>query len=154
MAKKTSSTKNPTLLKLKGTPFKTAAELKFHEEKILKEEWQVVQRARVRRELMKRPENKIVLVPFSNGLNAKFVSEKDERENLIRVFLTEHDAIQVELDKDLRSKDNGETIDSLVRSLVEVLLSGYLTALGLTEISSLKNKIANESVSKNTKTLF
>ena len=136
--KKRKETSNPTLLKLRGTPFKSAAELKSFEEKILREEWQNIERARVRLDLLMRSENKRVLSPLFNGLKANFVDEEVGAKHLVRVYLSAEEAIQVDIDKTLKSKDTNSSLESLIRSLIEGLMSGYLSALGLTSQTVIK----------------
>lgn len=134
LAKPNTSTKNPTLLKLKGTPFKNAGDMKFQEDKILKEEWQTVERARVRRDLLMKDQNRSILTPFLNGFGAKFVGEEMGSENLIRVYMTKEESVQVDIDHKLRSQDVSSTMEGLVKSLVDGLMAGYLTALGLKDL--------------------
>ena len=140
--KSSTPTKNATLLRLKGTPFKTAADLNAHEEQILKEEWQSIERARVRRELLSKKENKQILAPFMNGFKAKFVGATGQYENLVRVYLTDDDSIQVDIDNELKSNDINGAMESLVKSLTEGLMGGYLLALGLKSESPFKSKTA------------
>ena len=131
MAKKQSTTKNITLIRLKGTPFKTAASMKAHEDQILKEEWETVERARIRRELFKKESNQIILAPFFKGFNAKFVGNEGNHENLVKVYLTDDDGVQVDIDNQLKNIDIDRSMESLIKSLVEGFMGGYLTALGL-----------------------
>lgn len=132
MAKKTGeTTTNATLLKLKNTPFKTAADLKQQEERILREEWENVERAKQRRLLLLKEENKDVIRPFLNGFSAKFVGSNKGLENLVTVHLTADESVQIDIDEELKSKDLNGTVESLVKSLTESFVSGYLTALGL-----------------------
>ncbi len=130
MAKKSIS-QNTTLKRLTGTPFKTGSELKIAEEQILKEEWKNIERARVRRNLFKMENNKEILAPFLKGFQAKFVNENGNREQVVRVFLTDDEAIQVEIDNELRVKDYNAAIETIVKSLVEGFMGGYFKALGL-----------------------
>ena len=132
MAKKTGeTTTNTTLLKLKNTPFKTAADLKQQEERILREEWENVERAKQRRLLLLKEENKDVIRPFLNGFRAKFVGNNNGSENLVTVHLTADESVQIDIDEELKSKDLNGTVESLVKSLTESFVNGYLTALGL-----------------------
>ena len=50
-------TTNTTLMRLKNTPFESATAMKAEEQRILKQEWENVERARVRRVLLKKEEN-------------------------------------------------------------------------------------------------
>ena len=135
MAKKKEQTTNTTLLRLKNTPFKTASELKQHEERILREEWENVERARQRRILLQKDENKEVIGPFLKGFKAKFVGNGDNSDNLVRVYLAADESIQIDIDDELKSKDVNGAVESLVKSLTESFVNGYLTALGLKDES-------------------
>ena len=135
MAKKKEQTTNTTLLRLKNTPFKTASELKQHEERILREEWENVERARQRRILLQKDENKEVIGPFLKGFKAKFVGGGDNSDNLVRVYLAADESIQIDIDDELKSKDVNGAVESLVKSLTESFVNGYLTALGLKDES-------------------
>lgn len=131
LAKKT--TTNTTLLRLKNTPFSSASEMKVEEERLLKEEWENVERARVRRLLLKKDENQDVIAPFIKGFQAKFIG--DANENLVRVHLTKDDAVQIDIDDELKSADKSGVVESLVKSLTESFMSGYLSAIGLKDDS-------------------
>ena len=144
LAKNTKITTNTTLLKLRGTPFKNASDLKASEEQILREEWQSIERARIRRELLMKEENKKILAPFLSGFKAKFTGTSSPHENLVRVYLADDDSIHVDIDDALKSKDINGTMESLVRSLVEGLMGGYLLALGLKQ-SGLTNEKNSKS---------
>lgn len=132
LAKKT--TTNTTLLRLKNTPFSSASEMKVEEERLLKEEWENVERARVRRLLLKKDENQDVIAPFIKGFQARFIGD-DANENLVRVHLTKDDAIQIDIDDELKSADKSGVVESLVKSLTESFMSGYLSAIGLKDDS-------------------
>lgn len=133
MAKKKESTTNTTLLRLKNTPFKSAAELKQHEERILREEWENVERAKQRRTLLQKEENKDIMGPFLKGFKAKFVGDNQDVDSLVKVYLTHDESVQIEIDDELKSKDVNGTVESLVKSMTESFVNGYLTALGLKE---------------------
>ena len=129
--KKTTTTTNSTLLRLKGTPFRKASEMKAHEEQILTEEWTSIERARVRRELLMREENRKIIAPFTKGFSAKFIGADGSHENLVRVYMTDDEAVQVEIDHQLKSDDINATMESLVKSMTESFMNGYLATLGL-----------------------
>ena len=130
MGKKSTST-NVTLKRLNGTPFKTGSALKLAEDKILREEWKYVERARVRRSLFRMENNKEILAPFLNGFQVKFVSDSEKKEQVVRVYLTEDEAVQVEVDHELKVRDYNASVESLVKSLIEGFMGGYFKALGL-----------------------
>lgn len=81
-------TTNTTLLRLKNTPFESSSEMKAEEKRLLKQEWENVERARVRRLLFLKDENRDIISPFIKGFQAKFVG-KDEQENVVRIFLND-----------------------------------------------------------------
>lgn len=136
MPKRNMTTTNTTLLRLKNTPFKTAGEMKSHEDRILREEWEIIERAKQRRRLLKKEENAEVIAPFTNGFAAKFIGN-EEVGNLVRVYLTEKDLVQVDIDESLKTKDAAATVECLVKSLSESFMNGYLSALGLKDESLL-----------------
>lgn len=136
MAKNT--TTNTTLLRLKNTPFENATDLKNEEKKILKQEWENVERARVRRLLLLKEENKEIVSPFLKGFQAKFVG-KDDSENVVRIYLNEQEQVQIEVDSEMKEEGTGEAIEGLVKSLSESFMNGYLTALGLKEDNLFKS---------------
>lgn len=136
---KKSSSSNSTLQRLTGTPFKTGSELKNAEEQILKEEWINIESARVRRNLFKMENNKEILAPFLKGFQAKFVNESGKHEQVVKVYLTEDEAIQVEIDNDLKIKDYNAAVESIVKSLVEGFMGGYFKALGLKSDSGVED---------------
>lgn len=129
--KKAHLTTNITLLKLKGTPFKTGTELKANKERILKEEWESIERARVRHGLLLHESNRNIIAPFFDGFSAKFVGPEGQNENLVRVYFNDNRAVQVDIDNKLRIKNTAETVESLVKSLVDGFVGGYITLLGL-----------------------
>ncbi len=133
MAKRKESTTNTTLLRLKNTPFKTATELKQHEERILREEWEIVERAKQRRTLLLKDENKDVMGPFLKGFKAKFVGDNLDADSLVKVYLKSDESVQIDIDDELKSKDVNGMVESLVKSMTESFVNGYLTALGLKE---------------------
>lgn len=130
-------TTNTTLLRLKNTPFETASEMKAYEKKLLKEEWENIERARLRRLLLKKEENQEIISPFLKGFQAKFVGNEGT-ENLVRVYLTKQDEIQIDIDNELKGEDSNGVMEGLVKSLTESFMNGYLTALGLKDESLFK----------------
>lgn len=139
MGKPKKITTNSTLLRLKGTPFKTAAALKASEDVILREEWHNVERARVRHELFLRDGNQLLMNPFTKGIQARYVTATSN-DNLVHVFLTAEQSVQVNIDNEMRNKNATTAIESLVKSLVTGLMDGYLGALGLRSDPNSKDK--------------
>lgn len=148
MPKKSSKSKNTTLLKLHGTPFKTAADLKAHRERLLLEEWQTVERARIRSAYLMKPENKAILAPLFNGLFARMVEAEKTQENLIHVFLTEGRVVQVDVSRQFNRSDTDSFFESLVKSTVSGVLDSYFTVIGMITDS----QFASEVGFKNTNT--
>jgi len=136
---KQNQTTNTTLLKLKNTPFKSAGEMKAEEERVLKEEWENIERARVRRLLLKKEDYQDVIAPFVKGFQARFMSDP-ENENLVRVHLTKEDALQIDIDDQLRSEDKSGVVESLVKSVTGSFINGYLTAIGLKDDGTFQSK--------------
>lgn len=137
--KTSSTTTNTTLLRLKNTPFESASEMKSFEKKLLKEEWESIERARVRKLLLMKEENQSVIAPFLNGFQAKF--NLGNTENLVKVYLTKNDQIQIDIDNELKSDDTSGVMEALVKSLTESFMGGYLTALGLKDEALFKKSI-------------
>lgn len=125
-------TTNITLHSLKDTPFKSAGDRKREEQRITNEEWESVARARARRRLLLKDENREILSPFFNGFQAKFVG-RDESENVVKVYLTKEEQVQIEVDSEMKDNNANEAIEGLVKSISESFMNGYLTALGLKE---------------------
>ena len=131
--KRNKPTQNTTLLRLKNTPFKTAAEMKMHEDRILMEEWERIERAKQRRRLFRKEENAEVIAPFRKGWGARFVGSEDVG-NLVKVYLDDVDQVQIDIDESLKSKDAMATVDCLVRSVSQSFIKGYNSTLGLDTI--------------------
>mgnify|MGYP003373786495 FL=1 len=125
-------TTNTTLLRLKNTPFESATAMKTEEQRILKQEWENVERARVRRLLFMKDENREIVSPFLKGFQAKFVG-KDESENVVRIYLNDDEQVQIEVDSEMKEEGTSEAIEGLIKSMSESFMNGYLTALGLKE---------------------
>lgn len=145
--KRNKPTTNTTLLRLKGTPFKTASEMKVHEDRILMEEWERIERAKHRRQLFKKEENAEVLSPFQKGWGARFVGNEDVG-NLVKVYLTADDQVQIDIDDSLKSKDSSATVETLVRSISSSFIGGYLATLGLTDLKKDENIFPSPPPSK------
>ena len=141
-------TTNTTLLRLKNTPFESASEMKAEEKRLLKQEWENVERARVRRLLFLKDENKEIISPFLKGFQARFVG-KDEHENVVRIFLNDQEQVQIEVDSEMKEEGAVEAIEGLVKSLSGSFMDGYLTALGLKDQSFFK--AMNETTKKSRK---
>lgn len=130
-------TTNTTLLRLKNTPFESATEMKAEEQRILKAEWENVERAKVRRLLFQKGENREIISPFLKGFQARFVG-KDDNENVVRIFLNDQEQVQIEVDSEMKEEGTSEAIEGLVKSLSGSFMDGYLSALGLKDHSLFK----------------
>lgn len=122
--------KNTTWQKIKNSPFSSAKELKEHEDKIDREEWERITRAESRLGYFQRPESRIGRL-LSQGYKASFKSQDDEGDHSVRVFLNEENEIEIEINNDLKSEDKNGTLEALVRSLSQSFVSGYLMSVGL-----------------------
>ena len=121
--------------------------MKTHEERILREEWEAVERAKQRRRLFKKEGNAEIIAPFMNGFAAKFVGD-EATGNLVRVYLTETDQVQIDVDEQLNTKDASATVECLVKSLSISFMNGYLSALGLKDEALLPSVPATETRKK------
>lgn len=122
--------KNTTWEKIKNSPFGSAKELKEHEERIDREEWERITRAEARLGYLQRPESRIGKL-LSNGYKAGFKDEDDDTQHSVRVFLNDNNEIEIEIDSELKSEDKNGTLEALVRSLSQSFVSGYLMSVGL-----------------------
>jgi hypothetical protein len=131
------TTQNTTILRLRETPFKTAAEMNAHEERIKREEWEIIERARRRRLLLQKKEYREVIAPFTNGFGARFISADADGNlvsNLVRAYLTDKDEVQIDIDEKLNTDDASSTVTCLVKSVTESLMNSYMgTTLGMKE---------------------
>lgn len=131
------SSENTTIKRLRETPFKTAAEMNEEENRIMREEWEILERARRRRLLLKKEQFREIIAPYTNGFGARFVNASSEGtipSNLVKAYLTEKDEVQIDIDDQLNTEDAGSTLTYLVRSVTESLMNSYMgTTLGLKE---------------------
>lgn len=138
------SSENSTIIRLRETPFKTAAEMNAEENRIMREEWEILERARRRRLLFKKEQFREIVAPYTNGFGARFVQAVDAKSsanNLVKAYLTDKDEVQIDIDDKLNSEDAGSTINCLVKSVTESLMNSYMgTTLGLKEDLDLASK--------------
>ncbi len=140
-------TTNTTLLRRKNTPFESSSEMKAEEKRLLKQEWENVERARVRRLLFLKEENREIISPFIKGFQAKFVG-KDEQENVVRIFLNDKEQVQIEVDSEMKEEGASEAIEGLVRSMSESFMTGYLNALGFKDDNLFKSATVKRTSKK------
>ena len=119
------SSQNSTIIRLRDTPFKTAAEMNEQEARILREEWEILERAKRRRLLLKKEEYSEVIAPFTAGFGARFVDSTGSNEvsNLVRVYLKKNDEVQIDIDDQLNTEDSTSTVSCLVKSVTESLIN-------------------------------
>lgn len=129
MSKVKPVTKNATLLRLKNTPFENAKQLKAAEARLRAEEWESMERARLRKAYYAKPEYRGIIAPLLNGFTAKVVGGEDA--DLVRVYLTSEDRVHVEVASNVSHPEDNLAVQTLVRSLTESFMNGYFTALGL-----------------------
>ena len=131
---KKKSEKNPTRQRLEGTPFSTANELNLSQGQILKEEWEQLERARVRKELLQREEYSYIIKRFQKGLSCKFENGYND---LFRIYIDEEGATQVALDKKYKTQENSEALIGLIKSLSEAFEVNYLKAMKVLPVEEL-----------------
>lgn len=128
MKKKTKNpTLNPTRQRLEGTPFTLATDFNAAKERILKEEWEQLEHARARKQLLERDEYAYIINRFRKGLSCEFGNSNNK---LFRVFIDKDGATQVALDEKMKSGENNEVlIGILIKSLSESFEKNYLKTM-------------------------
>lgn len=134
---------NTTWQKIKNSPFGSAKELKEHEERIDREEWERITRAESRLGYLQRPESRMGKI-LSQGYKAGFKNDGDETHHSVRVFLNDNSEIEIEIDNELKSEDKNGTLEALVRSLSQSFVSGYLMSVGLKGDEPISSVIKNK----------
>lgn len=129
------SSENVTIVRLRDTPHKTAAEMNAAEERIAKDEWEIMERARRRQLLLKKEQFRDIAKPYKKGFRARFVGEEhstSDIDNLVHSYLTEEDSVQIDISEKLNTDDAGSTLTYLVKSVTQSLIDSYMgTTLGL-----------------------
>ena len=117
---------NATKQKLMGTPFASATELNRAQAKIKLQVWTEVQRAKVKHDLLSKPENKFYLEPFRQGLACAYGKNGNK---IVRCFVDENEATQIEINEDMRSDQSNETLlKVLVHAMSQSLNETYMKA--------------------------
>ena len=125
--KKAQHNTNRTREKLSGTPFSSASEYNIATERILKSEWEQLERARARKELLKRGEFSYIIKHFESGLSCEFGNSKNK---LFRIYIDKDGSTQVALDERMKAEKNNEAlIGVLIKSLSETFEIIYLKAM-------------------------
>ena len=121
---------NPTHKKLAGTPWTTATEMKEAQQRILRAEWEQLERARAIRMLLQRPEFAFFTEAFEKGYHCKF-KDKD----LISLKLDkEKQEVSFYLNETLLSTGEVtlnaiDTLSNMMKAMGETFMAYYLTAL-------------------------
>src|SRR3989338_4095763 len=105
MAKKTKSSSNGNITKerLAGTPFSSMSELSAASEEIRRDTWNQLERAKIKKELLSKPEYRFFLDPFRKGMISKYGEQND---NLVRVSLNDDGGIEVDINEEMKSTEN------------------------------------------------
>ena len=101
--KKTTGTGNITKERLAGTPFSSMSELNTASDEIRKDTWSQLERAKIKRELIEKPEYSFFLEPFKKGMVCKYGEKND---NLVRVHLNKEGGIEVDINEEMKSAEN------------------------------------------------
>lgn len=127
--KKFEATSNPTKDRLAGTPFSSMGEMAAATEEIRKETWYQLERSRIKRELLLKPEFKFFLEPFKRGMVCKY---GETTNNLVRVYLNDDGGIEVDINEEMKSAENsGALLSALIRSTSDSLFSNYLKSMDI-----------------------
>lgn len=117
---------------LKGTPFNKRVDLVKAKDKILKEEWDKIERAKVRFDLMNSQEYSFALQPFRKGLDCRFVGS----EGAIKIFIDEDGTQKINISETFKSDDSTDLlISNLSKMLSESFQLNYLKATGLVDVA-------------------
>ena len=116
-----------TRARLEGTPFTTATQFNAARERILQDEWEQLEHARARKQLLERKEYEYIINRFKKGLSCEFGNSNNK---LFRVYIDEEMATQVALDEKVKSEANNEVlIGILIKSLSEAFEANYLKTM-------------------------
>ena len=125
---------NITKQKLKGTPFNSAEELKAAQNELLSEIWKSLEKARIKKELLKRPEFEFINNIFKTGIVCQFNESAGPDHGSIRIHLDESDALRISINKKLRAEsDDNKFIGTLIESISTTFLSNYLKSMHIIE---------------------
>lgn len=145
--KKGSGTGNITKERLAGTPFTSMSEMDSASGDIRRDTWSQLERARIKRELLAKPEYKFFLEPFRKGMICKYGEKND---NLVRVFLSEDGGIEVDINEEMKSAENsGALLSALIKSTSDSLFSNYLKSMDIIVPSETTESESSQSKSSN-----
>ena len=121
--------KNPTVEKLAGLPFNTAADLKAAQREILLATWTRLEEAKALHELTQREEYRFWREEFAQGLACRYGEEARE---LVRVF-SDSPGINITINPDLVATlpASEAILGVLVKALSEAFASTYYKAKGI-----------------------
>lgn len=147
MAKKKSvSSGNITKERLAGTPFTSMSEMSAASDELRRDTWNQLERAKIKKELLAKPEYKFFLEPFRRGMVCKYGEKND---NLVRVHLNDEGGIEVDINEEMKSSENsGALLSALIRSTSDSLFSNYLKSMDIILPSSTNEESENISTKK------
>lgn len=127
--KKQNSTGNITKERLAGTPFNSMSEMSEASQELRRETWNQLEKARIKRELLQKPEYKFFLEPFRKGMVCKYGEQND---TLVRVSLTDEGGIAVDINEEMKSEENsGAVLNNLIKATSDSLFSNYLKSMDI-----------------------
>ena len=137
---------NSTRQRLEGTPFSTAGELNFAQDKILKEEWEQLEHTRARKKLLQREEYAYILDRFHKGVSCEF---KTGHKKFCHIYIDGDGGMQVLIDEKYKAQENSEALLGLIQSLSEALESNYLKTMKILSVEESVSRSKNSRTKKN-----
>lgn len=129
--------KNIYRSRLAGTPFKKASDYNKAQDRLLQDEWEQLERARIRRDLLQRDEYRYILERFEHGLSCDF---GDSNDKLFRIFVDGKGYTQVALSEKLKNENaSAETLSLLIRALTDAFEKNYLKVMKILPVSDDEN---------------
>jgi len=127
--KKNAITGNTTKDKLAGTPFSSMAEMTAASDELRKETWSQLEKARIKKELLSKPEFRFFLEPFRKGMVTKYGEKND---NLVRVSLSDDGEISIDINEEMKSEENSAALlAALIKASSDSLFSNYLKSMDI-----------------------
>ena len=119
---------NVTKDRLAGTPFSSKSEMDAASDELRKAIWTQLERVRIKKELLRKPELKSFLEPFQTGLGCKY----SEKTDLFRIHLNEHGGVDVNIHEEMKTEENrAALLTAFIRSTSDSFLSNYLKSLDI-----------------------
>ncbi|MCB9229232.1 MAG: hypothetical protein H6618_06435 [Deltaproteobacteria bacterium] len=123
---RTSKSDNPTLQRLAGTPFKSAKELNEAEERIYKETWEELTKAKSYNELTQKKEFEFFKKDFEKGMRCRYGSNS---EDIVSISIEDGTPV-VAINEDMKSKGHSEKfVTALAQALSDSFYSNYLRSM-------------------------